>query len=170
MPRPPIHRDDQLAEFETHEFELFADFHQFYIQDESSKGSLEDAWTAAAMERMVAVADGVIGIGTVRNTTVPVLVQLGHGKPPLDHSCDLAVEAGISIASGSLVVAGCTDYLPTAARVGLAPGMYCARIVFRNLDSISADGLRGDDHYEISLWLEERPTAPQIVIDNRASK
>ena len=56
----------------SHSFELFADYHQFYLQDEGAAGDLSDAWTDAAVAQLLAVAPGVVDVGTVRDTTVPV--------------------------------------------------------------------------------------------------
>ncbi len=55
-----------------YELTLFADYHQFYIQDENVDGKLSDAWTDEAVERLLTVAPGTVGIGTVRNVDVPV--------------------------------------------------------------------------------------------------
>jgi hypothetical protein len=56
------------------------------------------------------------------------------------------------VTSGRLVVAGCTDYFPDAARIDVPPGSYRARIYSGNLNSLSDDGLDGDDHYRVALW------------------
>ena len=57
------------------EFELFADYFQFYIQDDNeSLGDLSDSWTEEATTNLIAVSDGVIGIGTARNMDVPVTI------------------------------------------------------------------------------------------------
>ena len=57
----------------TFQYDIFADYHQFYLQDDDQTfGDLSEAWTEEATERLLAVAPHVIGVGTVRNTTVPV--------------------------------------------------------------------------------------------------
>ncbi len=58
------------------EYELLADYFQFYLQDESADGSLGESWTEEAVARLLAVAPGAIGIGTVRNMQVPVIVEV----------------------------------------------------------------------------------------------
>lgn len=157
----------------THQQEVLADFHQFYIQDETSRSSLADAWTEEATDRMVAVAEGVIGVGTVRATTVPVQIDVVDGEPELDRAaCDLLVDAGIHIPSGVVVVAGATDYLPSARRFSIPAGMYRARVCFRRLSTLSRDGLNGDDTYEIYLWrisaASEALDPPVVLLDQRA--
>lgn len=59
-----------------YELTLFADYQQFYIQDEKADGDLSEAWNDAAVERLVAVAPGTVGIGTVRNVDVPVTISV----------------------------------------------------------------------------------------------
>jgi hypothetical protein len=54
---------------------LLADYHQFYIQDEAADGDLSDSWDDAATARLLAIAPGTIGIGTVRNAEVPVTIE-----------------------------------------------------------------------------------------------
>jgi hypothetical protein len=62
------------------------------------------------------------------------------------------MECSIEIPSGKIVVAGCTDYFPDAARIPVKPGNYRARIYYGDLNSLSEDGLDGGDHYKIVLW------------------
>jgi hypothetical protein len=132
---------------------LFADYFQFYPQDESAEGDLSDSWTDEATDRLLAVAPGTVGVGTVRNMEVPVRVDVLEGEPPLDaEEWDHMTECSIQIDSGRLVVAGCTDYFPEATRIPLAPGTYAVRVSYGGLASLSADGLDGDDHYRVQLW------------------
>lgn len=138
---------------QKHHFEIFADYFQFYIQDEPAKGDLGDSWDQEAVDRLLAITDGTIGVGTVRNTTVPVDIEVSDCEPhePLDR-WDQVNECSIDITSGRLVVAGCTDYFPDAARIVVPPGTYVARIYYADLDSLSEDGLEGKDYYRIQLW------------------
>lgn len=155
------------------ELSLFADYFQFYIQDESADGNLSDAWTKEATDRLLAIAPGTIGIGTVRNMDVPVAVQILETEPDDDSSeWDYVVEASLDVASGRLVIAGCTDYFPDAQRIEVAPGGYRARVSYGALDTLSADGLQGDDHYRLQLWpaastpvrvLKHRPSATGVA-------
>jgi hypothetical protein len=137
-----------------HEFKLFADYSQFYLQDdEEGIGDLSEAWTPQASERLLAVAPGVVGIGTARNMTVPVVIEVLEHEPDADFDqWEHVVEGGLELKSGRLVVAGCTDYLPDAARVPVAAGKYRVRMCCRGLQTISANGLEGDDTYRVQLW------------------
>lgn len=135
------------------EFTLFADYFQFCLQDESSKGDLSESGTPEAVQRLLATAPGAIEVGTVRNMNVPVTVEIVQ-NPPLDESndWDQINECSIDVPSGRLVVAGCTDYFPDAARIELPPRTYRARIYYGKLSQLSPDGLEGKDSYKIVLW------------------
>jgi hypothetical protein len=135
------------------EFKLFADYFQFYLQDESADGDLSDSWTREAVERLLAIAPGTIGVGTVRNMSVPVVVEIAETTPDDDVSeWDQVNECSLEAPSGRVVIAGCTDYFPDATRIELPPGSYRARIYYGKLNALSADRLDGDDHYRINLW------------------
>jgi hypothetical protein len=151
-----------------HHFDLFADYHQFYLQDEAVDGNLGDSWTPEATDRLLAISDGTIGVGTVRDMTVSVEIEVLDAEPQDSFDdWDQVNECSIDVKSGRIVVAGCTDYFPDAARVQVAPGTYRARIYYGKLDSLSEDGLEGEDHYRVVLWPGD-PTPP-VVLKQRAS-
>ncbi len=136
-----------------HSYRLFADYFQFYLQDEAANGDLSDAWTDQAVADLVALAPGTIGVGTVRNMEVPVKVEIAAAPPPFQSSAwDHIVECDIDVPSGRIVIAGCTDYFPKAARIPVEPGHYRVRIYYGGFDTLSEDGLDGDDRYEVILW------------------
>ena len=145
---------------------LFADYFQFYLQDEPSVGDLGDSWTEEAVQNLFALAPGIIGVGTVRNMHVPVTVEIRDSGPEEDsNSWDQINECSIEISSGTLVVAGCTDYFPEATRIQVKPGPYRARIFYANLDSLRENGLEGDDKYKVVLW--PAPFGDPIVLKHR---
>jgi len=151
---------------QSHRLRLFADYHQFYLQDEAAQGDLSNAWDQAAMDRMLAVSSGVVGIGTARDMEVDVTIEFHASAPPLDLAvADHVVEASLVVMRGPLVVAGCTDYRPDAARFALAPGTYRVRLSVRGLDTISEDGLDGQDHYCVQLW--QAPSIEPTVLRQR---
>jgi hypothetical protein len=134
-------------------FELFADYFQFYLQDESADGNLGDSWTQEAVDRLIAVAPGTVGVGTARNMMVPVDVVLCDAAPYVSNDgWDHVVECSFEVPTGRIVIAGCTDHFPDAARIDVAPGTYRARAYFGGLETLSDDGLEGNDRYEIRLW------------------
>jgi len=140
----------------SYSYSLFADYYQFYLQDEPVKGDLSDAWTNDAVSNLLAVAPGTIGVGTVRNMDVPVEVKIVESEPmETFDEWDQVNECDIEIQSGTIVIAGCTDYFPDAARIQVEPGSYRARLYYGQLNSLSEDGLDGDDHYRVVLWKRE---------------
>jgi hypothetical protein len=145
------------------EFSLFADYFQFYIQDETAVGDLSSSWIEEAVARGLAIAPGTIGIGTVRNMHVPVTIEIHDQKPDDDFdNWDHVVEAALEVTSGRIVAAGCTDYFPDAKRIELPSGSYRVRVSYGALDTLSKDGLSGDDHYRVQLW-PGSPTTVQIL-------
>ncbi len=148
-------------------YELFADYFQFYLVDERAECDWADSWTKEAVENGLALAEGAVVVGTARNMTVPVTIKICDAAPDDDFGdWDRVNECSINVPSGRLVVAGCTDYWPDAERIALTPGCYRARIYYGGLDTISANCLDGDDHYQIVLWLA--PYAEARVIKARA--
>ncbi len=147
-------------------FEIFADYFQFYLQDEAAEGNLGDAWTEEAVSRLLALAPGTIGIGTVRNMDVSVSVELLPNAPSADlDKWDVVNECSIEVPTGRIVIAGCTDFFPDAARIPLQPGTYRARISYGALDKVSDDQLAGEDHYRVQLWIA--PFTNLVVLKRR---
>lgn len=141
-----------LQEIKT---ELFADYFQFYLQDESVSGDLSDAWTDEAFERLLAVTKSSIGIGTVRNMDVQTILKVFDTEPTIlrqSNSIHQINECDLEMTSEKLVIAGCTDYFPEAKRILIGKGIFRVRIYYKNLDTISEDGLGGEDTYEIHIW------------------
>ncbi len=137
------------------QLQLFADYFQFYLQDEAVKGDLSDSWTKEATARMLAVAPGTVGVGTARNTNVPVLIEVHDQEPPVDLAeWDHVAECSLDIGSGRIVIAGCADYFPDAARLEVPPGHYRARTSFGALTELTEGGLAGKDHYRVQIWLD----------------
>jgi len=147
------------------QFELFADYHLFYLQDEQSEKDLSNSWTEQAVSDMLAVAPGVIGVGTVWNMDVPVEVEVLDSQPNDNfNEWDHVTEASLEVPSGRIIIAGCTDYLPDAARITVQPGTYKVRIYYGALDSVDEElGLDGDDHYKVVLWLDANKIEPKVL-------
>jgi tetratricopeptide (TPR) repeat protein len=147
------------------QFELFADYHQFYLQDEQAEGNLSNSWTEQAVSNMLAVAPGVIGVRTVRNMDVPVEVEVLDSQPDDNFNAwDHVTEASLEVPSGRIIIAGCTDYFPDAARITVQPGTYKVRIYYGALDSVDEElGLDGDDHYRVVLWLDANKIEPKVL-------
>jgi hypothetical protein len=142
------------SNMKSFELSLFADYFQFYLQDEATSGDLSEAWSEEASDRLLATAPGIVGIGTVRNMFVPVAVDVLEHEPDDDSAVwDHVVEATLETASGRIVVAGCTDDFSSALRIEVPPGIYRVRVSYGALDTISENRLSGDDRYRVQLWL-----------------
>jgi hypothetical protein len=152
--------------------ELFADYFQFYIQDEKANGDLSEKWTEEAVEQLLAITDGTIGVGTVRNMDVPVIIKTFDIEPvflaDIENIISQINECDIEVKSGKIVIAGCTDYFPDAKRIELNNGIYRARIYYGNLDKLSEDGLDGEDFYEIHLWMTNKKEDLKIIKNRNA--
>jgi hypothetical protein len=140
--------------------ELFADYFQFYLEDEGSQPDTSDIWNEEHVNQLLAVYPGMIAVGTARNMTVPVRIVLREDKPFLEtDKYDKINECSIKTDTGKIVVLGCTDDYSDALRLNVRPGVYRARIHYAGLDTLSENGLEGEDRYEVILWpdTEERP-------------
>jgi hypothetical protein len=136
---------------------LFADYFQICVEDEGAKIDVSQQWTPDALRTMIAFdpnSDRRFVFATIRNMDVPVEVEV-HEVNPLDNlfeRWDAVNACSLNILSGALVVMGITDYYPTAPHIPLAQGSYRVIICYGGLNTLSKDGLDGDDHYQIVLW------------------
>lgn len=101
--------------------------------------------------RRIKAAPFVVVIQPVRNMTVPVEVEVTDAPPALElENWDHIAEASLELPSGRLEIHECTggsiDVLP------VLPGTYRARACFGGLETLSDDGLDGDDRYRVVLW------------------
>ena len=84
---------------------------------------------------------------------LPVSVVIHDSLPEIDaDEWDNIVPASLRIDTGRIVIAGCTDYYPDAARIEVKPGFYEAIVCYANLTSLSPDGFEGDDSYHVHLF------------------
>lgn len=135
---------------------IWADYHQVFVRDEEAEEDIPDEWGKQLVEDMIAVATGIVGIGTARNTHVPVQISVFSTQPDDDFAgWDQVVEATIEVPSGRLIIAGPSDYLPDVQRLPVIPGVYRIRVYYGGLDTISEDGLKGNDRYQVFLWPDE---------------
>lgn len=146
-----------------HNFAIFADYFQFLLRDEGSNEDPSLLWTRQAVKDKIAAASDMLCIGTARNSTVPVTVEIHDRAPTTDDIkfWDQVVETEIDIPSGVLVVMG-NEYFPEAERISIPPGKYGARVYYGDLNSIRIDGLSGEDKYRIVIWLDSDGTREKI--------
>lgn len=142
---------------------LFADYFQIYLRDEAHPDLREDYTDQTIARRLAAGAYAII-LHTVRNTTVPVRVEWHDHRPAPDlDAYQHVVEADFDCPSGQLVLAGLTDYDPTAPRFAVKAGPVGIRANLSGLNTLSEDGLEGDDHYLMQLWPGADPQAVRVL-------
>lgn len=147
----------------SYDLNLLADYHQIFIRDAEAEEDTPDEWGKQLVEDMIAVDAGIIGIGTARNTRVPVRIRLVNAQPEDNFTeWDYVAEASIDVSSGQLIIAGLSDYLPDALHITVVPRTYRVRVYYSGLDTISEDGLKGNDRYQIFLWPEEE-NPPKVL-------
>jgi hypothetical protein len=152
-----------------HELKLFADYYQIHLFDEASVADLAEAWTKEAMANQLAVARDAVGIGTAVNVFVRVAVEV-LDRAPVDDSAyfDHVVEGSIEVRSGRLVVMGCTDFEPDAARFTVPHGWLRIRVAKSNLEAATRLGIYSDkdrattEHVRVQLW--PAASAPPVVL------
>ena len=143
--------------------ELFADYFQFVLLDERCDDDFSAIWTPEALQRMLAVGDRSISVGTLRNVTVSVEIYFVTAKPIFDLSgYDHAAEASFSVPSGRLAVLGCTDYLPDAKHFDVQPGHYQVLSLASGVDTIVNEWDPAEDLYSVYLWLGA-PIIPRLL-------
>jgi hypothetical protein len=95
---------------------------------------------------------------------VPVIVEWHDVRPRLEiERYQHVVEVGINCPSGVLVLAGTTDYEPTAQRLSVKAGPLGIRVNMSGLDTISEDGLDGRDRYLIQIWPGQELSGPLVL-------
>lgn len=107
-----------------HQYRLLADYFQFYVEDENPEDSTEPIWDdIGVVEIGLALGKGFIAVGTERNFTVPVSIEIHDSEPEDDFSIwDKVNECSNDVPSGTIVISGCTNYRPDEERVQVTPG------------------------------------------------
>ena len=132
---------------------IFADYSQFYLEDGHYVHSdLPRLWNEQSSADMIAAAPGVVAVGTARNFDVPVTVRILDSEPEeVPDRWDHVAEASLAPPSGELLISGPTDW-PDAERLVIEPSDYRVRVYYARLENVAANGIDGDDFYEVVLW------------------
>ncbi|MGJ7039499.1 hypothetical protein J2Y63_002754 [Shinella sp. BE166] len=132
--------------------DIFADYFQIYLRDEAH-ADLPDDYTEETIACHLMAGPHAVILHTVRNMMVPVCVEWHQQRPDLDlDSHQHVVEAGITCPSGQLVLAGMTENETDSPRLAVKAGPLGIRASLAGLDTLSTDGLEGDDRYLLQLW------------------
>jgi len=132
-------------------FEVFADYRQFYLWDRGKNPEAPTTYTKLDVRRRIKTGPHVVVVMPMRNTTVPVEVEVHDTEPPYDPAkWDHIVEASLHLTTGQLEVHECTG--GPVADFELKPGWYRVRTFHAGLGTIDETGLEGRDHYLAVLW------------------
>ena len=143
------------------EVEVFADYHQFYVWDAGMDPVAPEDWSDRDVANRAKTAEHVLVVCPVRNMTVPVRISLYAKEPAFDLSLyDHVVRASVALPTGQLQVHECTGSEVLAWKV--EPGTYRVLALFAGLNTLSDDGLEGQDTYHVALWLGQ-PAPLQVV-------
>ncbi len=146
-----------------HQGDFFADYHQFYLRDEDHADLPDDYTDEGIRSRLMAGRYAVI-VHAARNMIVPVAVEWHRQRPEADFdSYQHIVEAGFLCPSGRLVLAGLTDNESEAPRLAVKAGPLGVRLCLAGLDTLSEDGLEGDDRYLVQLWPGAEPQGVRVL-------
>ncbi|MGA2751047.1 MAG: hypothetical protein ABSG59_19940 [Verrucomicrobiota bacterium] len=140
---------------------IFADYRQFYVWDPEGSGRQAPVdWSVQDVANRAKIMPGVVVICPVRDMTVPVEVGIWDSEPQaIFGAWQHVVEA--PLATGGLIeIHECTGGAHACFRV--EQGDYTVRALYRGLDKLSEDGLKGEDFYEIQIW--KAPCASLRVI------
>jgi len=145
------------------EIRLYASHRQFYVQDSQSVGDTGNPsfWSDKACHDRLALAEGILGIGTGSYDFVTVRAEMLSARPPVDlGEWDHVTEGGLQVRSGLILLYGCLSDSGLFFRV--QPGPYRVRCCYANLAaSVDSTGNAGD-WYLVQFW-PSRPSAPRVL-------
>lgn len=143
--------------------DIFADYFQLYLRDEAHS-ELPDDYTDESIARCLMAGPTGIIVHTARNMSVPVRVEWHDQRLASDlDAFQHVVEAGFSCPTGQIVLAGMTDDVTTSPRLSAKAGPLGVRISLSGLDTLSEDGLDGEDQYLVQLWPESELLPVQVL-------
>jgi hypothetical protein len=139
-------------------FDVFADYHQFYLWDRGKTDRAPEEYTDEDVRRRIKTGPHVVVIRPAPSTTVPVEVEVHDADPGFHPTAwDHIAEASLHLPTGRLQVHECTG--GPVAEFAVVPGWYRVRALHAGLGTIDEAGSGGDDHYSVALW----PAPPGAV-------
>ena len=131
--------------------EVFADYHQFYVQDGGISPPAPENWTADDMASRVKVAECVVVVCPFRDSRVPVELELHDAKPAQStEEWHHVVHCSLALPTGHLQVHECTGGPVLDWHIN--PGQYELLVLFGGLATGSGNDLPEQDHYKVLLW------------------
>lgn len=143
---------DSSVNFVKKNYEIFADYNQFYLMDAANYSYALENYTDEDVRLRIKAEKYIAAILPERNMTVPVELEVPESSPNVDfEEWQHVAEASLELPSGKLRIEECTSNEPVDEII-LSPTTYRIRAYYGDLDKLSFDGLDGDDHYKIILW------------------
>ncbi len=140
------------------------DYHQIYLCD-SSLPVLPDDYSDEMIARRVMSGPEAIVLQIEREMPVPIDVVLHDARPMLDSAAfQHVVETSLTASSGVLVLAPLLAYAPDAPHLTVPAGKLGAIVTFDGLDTLSDDGLEGNDRYAIHVWPDANSSGEVVVL------
>lgn len=137
--------------FVKKQYEIFADYHQFYLMDAEEYPNAPEDYTDEDVRQRIKTGKNIVVIQPERNTSVPVELEILDASPSDDfEKWSHVAEASLDLPSGKLLIEDGTG--SSIDEIILLAGTYRVRAYFGNLDKLSSDGLDGDDYYKLALW------------------
>ncbi|MFO1043473.1 MAG: competence protein ComJ [Planctomycetaceae bacterium] len=140
-----------MTDIQSKALKVFADYHQFYVQDGGINPPAPEDWTDEDIEQRCKVEENIVVVCPLRNRTVPVEVVLHQKEPacqPMDW--DHIVECSLELPTGHLQVHECTG--SAVLDWNVPAGTYVVRLLYGGLETIDDSGMVGSDHYKVELW------------------
>src|SRR5688572_23804960 len=108
-------------QLQRQQFELFADYHQFYLWDHGMNPRAPEDYTEEDVSRRIKTGPNVFVIQPERNMTVRVEVEIHDAEPPYELGpWDHIAEGSLHVPTGQLHVEECTG--GTVAEFKVEPG------------------------------------------------
>lgn len=138
---------------DVHEFQVFTDYHQFYLMDAGVEPQIPEAVAEQDMLRRLRVEPHIVVFYTESDWQVPVKVAFVSEPFEAVGAWEQRSEFSLSLPSGIAVLCGCTDFVPECPRIMVAPSTYSGRAYF-------AGAAHGEERYYIILWPAAQPALP----------
>lgn len=138
---------------DTHKFQVFADYHQFYLMDAGIEPNIPEEVTEQDMLRRLRIAPHIVVFHTESAAPVPVEVVIASEATEAEGAWEHQAAFNLSLPSGTAALCGCTDFVPECPRITVAPGSYSGHAYF-------AGSTSSDERYCVVLW---PAAAPQLI-------
>jgi hypothetical protein len=130
---------------DTHKFEVFADYHQFYLMDAGIEPHIPEEVTEEDMLRRLRTAPHIVVFHTESAAHVTVEVAFVSEPTEAEAAWEHQAAFSLSLPSGTVALCGCTDFVPECSRMTVAPGSYSGHAYF-------AGSTGSDERYCLVLW------------------